>query len=61
MVIDEAHSLGVFGKNGAGLVQELQLEKEIFARIVTFGKGLGCHGAVVIGNQQLYSYLVNLA
>ncbi len=60
-VVDEAHGLGVFGDNGCGNVQGLGLENEIFARIVTFGKGLGCHGAAVLGSKQLISYLVNFA
>ena len=47
LVVDEAHTLGVFGEKGEGLTQYLNLHHRIFARIMTFGKGLGCHGAVV--------------
>jgi 8-amino-7-oxononanoate synthase len=61
LVIDEAHALGVFGLNGQGFVQELQQQNKIFARIVTFGKGLGCHGAAILGSQDLKDYLVNFA
>lgn len=61
LVVDEAHALGVFGDKGEGLIQHLQLEDKIFARIMTFGKGLGCHGAVVLGSNELKSYLVNFA
>jgi 8-amino-7-oxononanoate synthase len=61
IVIDEAHALGVFGNHGEGLVQSLQLQDKIFARIVTFGKGLGCHGAVILGSDELKSFLVNFA
>lgn len=61
LVIDEAHALGVFGEKGEGLVQFLGLQEYFFARIVTFGKGLGCHGAVVLGSDALSSYLVNFA
>ena len=61
LVIDEAHALGVFGENGEGLVQMLGLENHIFARIMTFGKGLGCHGAAILGSEELKSYLVNFA
>jgi 8-amino-7-oxononanoate synthase len=61
LVVDEAHALGVFGEKGEGLVQYLQLQDKIFARIMTFGKGLGCHGAVVLGSDELKSYLVNFA
>lgn len=61
LVIDEAHALGVFGEKGEGLVQHLGLHTQVFARIMTFGKGLGCHGAVVLGSMELQSYLVNFA
>lgn len=61
LVIDEAHALGVFGDKGEGLVQFLDLQDRIFARIMTFGKGLGCHGAAILGSQQLTDYLVNFA
>jgi len=61
LVIDEAHTLGVFGACGEGLVQMLGLQDSVFARIVTFGKGLGCHGAAIIGSNELKNYLVNFA
>ena len=61
LVVDEAHALGVFGENGEGLIQHLDLQDKIFARIMTFGKGLGCHGSVVLGSNELKSYLVNFA
>ncbi|WP_142784343.1 aminotransferase class I/II-fold pyridoxal phosphate-dependent enzyme [Changchengzhania lutea] len=61
VIIDEAHAVGVFGKNGAGLVQELELEQYIFARIITFGKALGCHGAAILGSEPLKAYLINFA
>lgn len=61
LVVDEAHALGVFGEKGEGLIQNLHLQDKIFARIVTFGKGLGCHGAVILGSEELKSYLVNFA
>ena len=61
VVVDEAHGLGVFGEKGEGLVQSLRLQKTVFARIMTFGKGLGCHGAAILGGEDLKSYLVNFA
>ncbi|PWB22200.1 aminotransferase class I/II-fold pyridoxal phosphate-dependent enzyme [Flavobacterium sp. HTF] len=61
LVVDEAHTLGVFGDKGEGLIQDLQLHNRIFARIMTFGKGLGCHGAAVLGSINLKEYLVNFA
>lgn len=61
LVIDEAHALGVFGDSGEGLIQYQGLQDKVFARIMTFGKGLGCHGAAILGSQELKSYLVNFA
>ncbi|MDE3211775.1 MAG: pyridoxal phosphate-dependent aminotransferase family protein, partial [Bacteroidota bacterium] len=42
-------------------VQELGLEDACFARIHTFGKACGCHGAVVLGSERLRQYLVNFS
>lgn len=61
LIIDEAHATGVIGKKGEGLVQSLGLESSLFARIHTFGKACGAHGAVVLGSSTLKDYLVNFA
>ena len=61
LVVDEAHALGVFGSKGEGFVQMLGLQDQVFARIMTFGKGLGCHGAAILGSVELKDYLVNFA
>ncbi len=61
LVVDEAHAVGVFGSRGEGLLHELGLQDKVFARIVTFGKAMGCHGAAVLGSDALKSYLVNFA
>lgn len=61
LIIDEAHALGVGGEKGEGLLQSKNLHDKVFARIMTFGKGLGCHGAAVLGSPQLTAYLVNFA
>lgn len=60
-VVDEAHAVGVFGKQGIGLVPDLGIGDAVFARIVTFGKALGCHGAAVLGDSQLTDYLINFS
>jgi len=59
LIVDEAHATGIFGEKGEGLVQELQLQKFFFARLNTFGKAPGCHGAVILGSKSLKDYLVN--
>ena len=61
LIVDEAHATGVIGEKGAGLVQHLHLQQKCFARVHTFGKACGCHGAVILGSAQLRKYLVNFA
>ncbi|MFD2586558.1 aminotransferase class I/II-fold pyridoxal phosphate-dependent enzyme [Croceitalea marina] len=60
LIVDEAHAVGIFG-NGKGLCLEREIETAIFARIITFGKALGSHGAAILGSGQLKNYLVNFA
>jgi 8-amino-7-oxononanoate synthase len=61
LVVDEAHSFGLIGENGRGMVSDLKLEHKTYARIITFGKALGCHGAVIVGSRDLRSYMINFA
>ncbi len=61
LVVDEAHAVGVFGDRGEGLVQHMGLGRGVFARIGTFGKALGCHGAAILGSRPLIDYLINFA
>jgi 8-amino-7-oxononanoate synthase len=58
-ILDEAHATGVIGKAGEGLAQSLGLQGECLARIHTFGKAVGCHGAIVLGSERLRHFLVN--
>lgn len=60
LVVDEAHSGGIFGQ-GKGLCEQLEITDKTFARIVTFGKALGAHGAAVLGSEMLKQYLVNFS
>ncbi|ORY19005.1 8-amino-7-oxononanoate synthase-like protein [Clohesyomyces aquaticus] len=61
VVVDEAHSTGVIGPNGRGLVCELGLEKRIFARLHTFGKALAGNGAIMLCSPLIRHYLINYA
>jgi 8-amino-7-oxononanoate synthase len=59
LLVDEAHGAGVFGPKSRGLVSQLGFEKRVFARIVTFGKAFGAHGAVLLSDPVVIKYLVN--
>ena len=59
IIVDEAHATGVIGARGEGLVQHLGLTNRFLARMHTFGKALGCHGAVILGSSKLRDYLIN--
>lgn len=61
LIVDEAHAIGIFGEKGKGLVHALELTNDVFARVVTFGKALGVHGAAILGNNSLRSYLINFS
>jgi 8-amino-7-oxononanoate synthase len=61
LIVDEAHATGVTENSGLGLVQKLRIEQDVFARVHTFGKALGCHGAIIIGSNLLRDYLINFS
>lgn len=61
LILDEAHAVGVLGPSGRGAAVEQGLERDVFARVVTFGKALGCHGAAVLGSPSLKEYLLNFS
>ncbi|QEC74428.1 aminotransferase class I/II-fold pyridoxal phosphate-dependent enzyme [Mucilaginibacter ginsenosidivorax] len=58
LIVDEAHAVGLFKK---GLTNQLGLQNRVFATVVTFGKALGSHGAIVLGSKVLKQYLINFA
>lgn len=59
LIVDEAHSTGIWGKCGAGLVSELGLTKTVYAVVYTFGKAMGIHGACIAGSQVLKDFIIN--
>jgi len=62
LVVDEAHALGLLGREGAGACAALAAPlTRLAARIVTGGKALGVAGAFVVGSRVLVGQLVNHA
>ncbi|KAK5689124.1 hypothetical protein LTR17_026508 [Elasticomyces elasticus] len=60
-IVDEAHSNGIYGAQGRGLVSELGLEEEVAVRLHTFGKALAANGAIILCSPLIREYLVNYA
>ncbi len=61
VMVDEAHATGVFGPNGAGVVEEMGLRGDIEIQMGTLGKALGSFGAYVAGSRVLIDWLINRA
>jgi len=61
VIVDEAHAVGVCGPKGRGLIAENLTQQSPFAIVMTFGKALGVHGAIVLGSHQLKKLLTNFA
>ncbi|KAI9140521.1 pyridoxal phosphate-dependent transferase [Paraphysoderma sedebokerense] len=59
IIIDEAHSTGILGDGGRGLVSALNLTSDVFIRLHTFGKAMGCHGAAILCSETVKQYLIN--
>jgi 8-amino-7-oxononanoate synthase len=59
LMVDEAHSSGVFGEGGEGLVHDLGLQEQVDVQMGTFSKSLGSFGAYVTGKRWLVDYFVN--
>jgi 5-aminolevulinate synthase len=51
--VDEVHSVGLYGKTGAGLCQQLDLEKDIDILQGTFAKAFGVIGGYIAGGREI--------
>lgn len=61
LVIDEAHALGVYPEAISGLCPAEINGHAVFARVYTFGKAMGLHGAAVVGSDLLKQFLINFS
>ncbi len=58
-VIDESYGLGVTGLRGAGILDGVEIPKNLLARFGSMAFGLGGYGAFIAGPKSLTDYLVN--
>lgn len=59
LMVDEAHSSGIYGERGEGLLQLLGIEQQVDVQMGTFSKALGSFGAYVTGKQWIIDYFIN--
>ncbi len=60
--VDDAHGIGVLGKEGQGTLaaQNTRVDNDVI-HMATFGKALGCNGAIVSGSCDFIDYCTNFA
>lgn len=59
LMIDDAHGLGVLGKNGGGVVEHFGLDQDAVPLLIgTLGKSFGTFGAFAAGSKELVDILI---
>ena len=62
LVVDEAHSVGVLGKNLLGVFEYFDIKpKANHIKMGTLGKALGSYGAYILSSNEIYEFLCNRA
>ena len=57
IVVDEAHGMGFFGKNGRGVFEEAEVEDQVDFVVGTFSKSVGTVGGFVVSNHPKFEVL----
>lgn len=52
LMVDEAHSLGIYGDNGRGVCEEAGIEDDVDFIVGTFSKSLGATGGFCVSNRE---------
>jgi 7-keto-8-aminopelargonate synthetase-like enzyme len=60
-MIDEAHSTGVIGQKGHGIIEHFNLKKKPDLIMGTLSKSIGSEGGFVCGSENCIQYLINKA
>jgi len=61
LLVDEAHSVGLFGEQRKGLAEAFEMHDDIDIHFGTLGKAIGAAGGYVAGNATLINFLLNKA
>ena len=57
LLVDDAHSIGVFGENGRGTAEHFGLEHEVDLTMGTFSKSLATVGGFIASSRDVVDYL----
>ena len=57
MMVDDAHSSGVLGRNGRGTVDHLGCQGRVHIQVGTLSKAIGAMGGYVCGSRELIDFL----
>ena len=57
VMVDDAHGVGVMGKNGRGTAEHFDLEDEVDLIMTTFSKSFASLGGFVTGKRKIIDYL----
>lgn len=57
LIVDESHSLGLYGKQGAGLISELGLTDQVHFRTASLSKGFASRGGIIAGSKRHMDYI----
>ena len=61
LLVDEAHSFGIYGDNGKGIVNSKGLQNDVDFIIATFGKAAGSAGAITASSRIWRDLIINNA
>src|SRR5512142_1328543 len=61
MMVDDAHSSGVLGRNGRGTIDHFNVHGRVDIQVGTLSKAIGAMGGYVCGNRELIDYLYHRA
>jgi len=61
MMVDDAHSSGVLGRNGRGTIDHYDLHGKVDIQVGTLSKAIGALGGYVCGSRALIEYLYHRA
>src|SRR5262249_6997750 len=61
MMVDDAHSSGVLGRNGRGTIDHFNLHGRVHIQLGTLSKAIGVLGGYVCGSRDLIEFLYHRA